>query len=83
MVEDLLVVPDIEGERIRTFLEPIWLYKMVNSAILLVNTEEKEIINNIPEDFPLIMADKDRLEQVFVNLLEKRNKIFIRKILLL
>lgn len=74
MVEDLLVVPDIEGERIRTNLEPLWLNKIIGSAIALVSNEEKEIVNNIPEDFPLVMADKDRLEQVFVNLLENAVK---------
>lgn len=74
MVEDLLVVPDIEGERIRTNLEPIWLNKIVGSAINLVINEGKEIINNTSEDFPLIMADKDRLEQIFVNLLENAVK---------
>lgn len=74
MIEDLLVVPDIEGERIRTVLEPLWLNKVINSAVALVDGEEKEIINNTPEDFPLVVADKDRLEQVFVNLLENAIK---------
>jgi len=74
MVEDLLVIPDIEGAKIRTKLEPIWLNKIVESSTMLVKKEEKEIINQIPEDFPLVMADKDRLEQVFVNLLENACK---------
>lgn len=74
MVEDLLVVPDIEGDRIRAKLEPLSLNKISASAIALVKNEEKEIINKIPEDFPLVMADKDRLEQVFVNLLENAIK---------
>jgi len=74
MVEDLLVIPDIEGERIRTKLEPTWLNKTIISAIALVKKEEKIIINNVTEDFPLVMADKDRLEQVFVNLLENAVK---------
>lgn len=74
MVEDLLVIPDIEGERIRTSLEPLWLNKIIESAMTLVHNEEKEIINKTPEDFPLIVADKDRLEQVLVNLFENAIK---------
>lgn len=74
MVEDLLVVPDIEGEKIRTNMEPLWLNKIVDSAIALVENEDKEIINCIPDDFPLVMADKDRFEQVIVNLLENAIK---------
>lgn len=74
MVEDLLVVPDIEGARIRTNVEPLWLNKIIESAITLVKLEARVIINNVAPDFPLVMADKDRLEQVFVNLLENAIK---------
>lgn len=74
MVEDLLVVPDIEGERIRTNIEPVWLNKITESAITLVNNEDKQIVNSIPQDFPLVLADRDRLEQVIVNLLENAVK---------
>lgn len=74
MVEDLLVIPDIEGARIRTRLEPLWLNKILNSAAALVKLDDKQVINKVPDDFPLVMADKDRLEQVFVNLLENAVK---------
>lgn len=74
MVEDLLVVPDIEGAKIRISLEPLWLNKIIESAINLVKIEGRVIVNNTPEDFPLIMADKDRLEQILVNLLENAVK---------
>lgn len=74
MVEDLLVVPDIEGEKIRINSEPLWLNKIIESAIALVSSEDKTIVNNVVEDFPLVIADKDRLEQVFVNLLENAVK---------
>lgn len=74
MVEDLLVIPEIEGEKIRANLEPLWLNKTIDSAIALVQNDQRQIINNIPDEFPLVMADKDRLEQVFVNLLENAIK---------
>lgn len=74
MVEDLLVVPDIEGARIRTTLEPLWLNKIISSAVSLVSNHEYIIVNNTSDDFPLVMADKDRLEQVFVNLFENAIK---------
>lgn len=74
MVEDLLVVPDIEGERIRIAFEPLWLNKVIESAVNLVTIEARGVVNNTSDDFPLIMADKDRLEQVIVNLLENAVK---------
>ena len=75
LIEDLLVIPDIERDRIRVALEPVWISDTVETAITLVkNSEEKEIINNISEDFPLVIADKDRSEQVIVNLIENAVK---------
>ncbi len=74
MVEDLLVVPDIEGSRIRMNIEPVMINQVVESAITLVKADNIELINNIPEDFPLICADKDRFEQVLVNLFENAKK---------
>lgn len=74
MVEDLLVVPDIEGSKLRIQIEPVWLSKTINSAITLVKSEERKIVNNVSDNFPLVLADKDRLEQVLVNLLENAVK---------
>lgn len=75
LIEDLLVIPDIERDRIRVSLEPVWISDTVENAITLVkNNEEKEIINQIPEDFPLVVADKDRSEQIIVNLVENAVK---------
>lgn len=75
LIEDLLVIPDIERDRIRVSLEPVWISDTVSTAVTLVkNSEEKEIIDNISEDFPLVIADKDRAEQVIVNLVENALK---------
>ncbi len=75
LIEDLLVIPDIERARIRVSLEPVWISDSVASSITLVkNTQEKEIRNEMPDDFPLVIADKDRAEQVIVNLVENAVK---------
>lgn len=75
LIEDLLTIPDIEGMRLRTKVEQVWLPEVLEEAkILIKNKAQKEIVFNISEDFPLIDADKDRLIQVFVNLLENAAK---------
>lgn len=75
MIEDLLVIPDIERSRIRIDFEPVWLNETIETAILLIKNENnKEIITKIDKNFPLIIADKDRMEQVIVNLLENAVK---------
>lgn len=75
LIEDLLTIPDIEGMRLRTNIEEVWVPEVLEEArILIKNKEHKEIVFNINEDFPLVQADKDRLLQVFVNLLENGAK---------
>lgn len=75
LIEDLLVIPDIERARIRVSLEPVWISDTVASSIPLVkNVQEKEIRDEVPDDFPLVIADKDRAEQVIVNLVENAVK---------
>lgn len=75
LIEDLLTIPDIEGMRLRTNIEEVWIPEILEEArVLIKNKEQKEIIFNVSEDFPLVLADKDRLLQVFVNLLENGAK---------
>ena len=75
MVEDLLVIPDIEGARLNIVMSAVSLPVLMESAIYSVkNIEKREVLNNIPSDFPEITADKDRLEQVLINLIDNANK---------
>lgn len=75
LIEDLLTIPDIEEMRLRTNMEQVWVPEILEEArVLIKNKENKEIIFNIAEDFPFVLADKDRLLQVFVNLLENAAK---------
>ncbi len=75
MIEDLLVIPDIEGAKLNINFEAVNLLNIVEASIYSVkNIEDRKIDNEITNDFPLIYADKDRLEQVMINLLGNANK---------
>lgn len=75
MVEDLLVIPDIEGARLKLKKEPVNLLESLNDSLISVkNHESRELVIDIPHDFPLVLADNDRLEQVLINLIDNAIK---------
>ena len=75
MIEDLLVIPDIEGNRLNFKTQPVSISSVIENSIMLVkNDSNKEIINNIAGCETEILADNDRIEQVFVNLIENAIK---------
>ncbi len=75
MIEDLLVIPDIEDSRINIIMDSISVPPVIEDAILLVkNASTKTIVNQVPVDLPSIYADRDRFEQVIINLIENAVK---------
>ena len=75
MIEDLLVIPDIEGAKLNFNMVNLPINSIIENSILLVkNDAGKEIINNVKDCSTEILADNDRIEQVFVNLIENAIK---------
>ena len=75
MVEDLLVIPDIEGAKLNLNPDNVNISDSINDAILSTKHKaQREVIVNIPDEFPDVLADTDRLEQVIINLVENAYK---------
>lgn len=75
MIEDLLVIPDIEGARLSMEFSSVNVAEAVEMSLLSVkNIENREVINNTFDKNIFVHADKDRFEQVLINLIENANK---------
>ncbi|MDO5304640.1 MAG: HAMP domain-containing sensor histidine kinase [bacterium] len=75
MIEDLLVIPDIEGAHLNMTFESVNLAESLELSLISVkNIENREVINNVAEKNIHICADKDRFEQVLINIIENANK---------
>lgn len=75
MVEDLLVIPDIEGAKIAMQIEPVNVAEALEMSLISVkNIENRTVINKAADKNVWVRADKDRFEQVLINLIENANK---------
>lgn len=71
LVADLLDVSRMESGTLRYELVPMPLDDLIHT-VLEVHTSlhrDHEIITDLPEDLPKVMADRDRVRQVLINLL--------------
>lgn len=75
MVEDLLVIPDMESSGLN--LQPVLtdVIEVMEHSISAVKTiENRTVIKDFPEEKPFILVDRDRFEQIIINLLENAGK---------
>ncbi len=78
LVEDLLTISNIEMKETKLDFEDVSLNMAVNNVVSLVDTKAKSknitIHNNVRENLAPIKADRDKLTQIFVNLLDNAVK---------
>ena len=76
LVNDLLDVSRMEAGSLRYELEPVSVQEVVES-LLTVHTSlraDHAVINSLPQDLPKVLADRDRIRQVLINLLSNATR---------
>jgi len=78
LVEDLLTISNIELGEMRFCFESVALSGVAQSVLHMIQMKAREkkieLTSAIPEDLPLISADRDRLSQILINVLDNAVK---------
>jgi two-component system, OmpR family, phosphate regulon sensor histidine kinase PhoR len=78
LVNDLLALSNIELGETKLHLETVHLKEVLESILTMTEArvEEKHLhlVQNVPVDLPLIRADRDRLSQILINILDNAVK---------
>ena len=78
LVDDLLIISNIEMKQTVLNFETIALFMAADNVISLINPKavlkKINVRNTISDEFPPIRADRDKLAQIFVNVLDNAIK---------
>ena len=81
LVEDWLVIPDLERQSLRMYLEPLVVEVLVEQTVALFpeNKQERlqinwQLLEGVSVETVELLADAARLEQVLINLIENAFK---------
>ncbi|MDE2223503.1 MAG: PAS domain-containing protein [Candidatus Omnitrophica bacterium] len=78
LVNDLLILSSIESHEVKMNFSAEPLGPIVTSVVTLhkkaMENKEHQLTINIPEDLPRVLVDRQRIEQVFLNLLDNAVK---------
>ncbi len=74
LINDILDMARIEADKVELHEETFDLAEIVNTPIHLVNSGKVKLHNHVPNDLPLLCADKRRVKQILLNLLSNAVK---------
>ena len=78
LVEDLLTISNIETKQTVLNFESVSLRKAIDTMLSLIEAKAElkniSVRNNVSDNFPPITANRDRLTQIFVNILDNAVK---------
>jgi len=78
LVEDLLTISNIELGEMRFCFESVALSGVAQSVLHMIHLKAREkkieLTSEIPEEIPLLRADRDRLSQILINILDNAVK---------
>ncbi len=73
LIDDILDYSKLKNEKLSLNLCAVDLNQMVSFvlalSIPLIQEKDIKLINNIPDNFPLLLADENRLQQILLNLI--------------
>ena len=78
LIDDLLVLSDLELRQVRLVKRPVDLASVVDETFGLLAAKAAErgvtLVKSLPPDFPPLVADRNRLIQILVNLVDNAVK---------